>query len=89
MKLLLWLVLGLVVLYVLRKKARAARKAAEEQQHQQRPTAARPAGASQIEAEAMVCCAQCGVYLPESEALRNPAEKVFCSEEHRIQYSKR
>ena len=35
-------------------------------------------------AEAMVQCAHCGVHLPASEALHNPAGLAFCSHEHRL-----
>ena len=35
-------------------------------------------------AETMVQCAHCGVHLPASEALHNPAGLAFCSNEHRL-----
>ncbi|RTL55985.1 MAG: hypothetical protein EKK46_05180 [Rhodocyclaceae bacterium] len=35
--------------------------------------------------QAMVACAQCGVYLPEVEALRH-GDAVFCCQEHREQW---
>ncbi len=37
--------------------------------------------------EKMVSCAQCGVYLPQSEAISGVGELHFCSTEHRHQYS--
>lgn len=73
MKLILWLVLGLVVVYILRNKARpAARKSAS-------PRAAPPSA----DPEKMERCAECGVYLPASEALHDATGAMFCSEEHR------
>lgn len=77
MKLILWLVLALVVLYILRKKKRAPVK---------RPAAPQPSAALP-DAEAMLRCAECGVYLPASEALHDPAGSVFCSDEHRRRHA--
>jgi uncharacterized protein len=37
------------------------------------------------EGEAMVACAQCGIHLPDSEALPGRGG-VFCSEAHRLTY---
>ncbi len=34
-------------------------------------------------AEKMVRCAECGIHLPESEALPAPGARHFCSEAHR------
>ena len=33
--------------------------------------------------EAMVCCEHCGIYIPDSEAIRR-GRKVFCSKEHSL-----
>ena len=76
MKLILWLILGLAVLYILRNKKKPPAS---------RP-AARPAGAA-AEAEVMLRCADCGVYLPASEVLYDLAGKAFCSEEHRRRHA--
>jgi uncharacterized protein len=38
--------------------------------------------------EAMCQCAQCGTYFPASEAIRNTAGVLFCSEEHRAQHGR-
>lgn len=77
MKLILWLVLGLVVLYILRKKKKPPAN---------RSAAAQPSAASP-DAEAMLRCAECGVHLPASEALLDPAGSVFCSDEHRRRHA--
>lgn len=87
MRLLLWLVLGLIVYFALRSKARSMRDtmrgavkaemdAAAAAQNQQRPP---------MPAENMVACAQCQLYLPASEAIHlqtATAEQFFCCEEH-------
>ncbi len=76
MKLLLWLVLGLAVLYILRNKKKPAAS---------QPTAR--AAAATGEAEVMLRCADCGVYLPASEVLYDLAGKAFCSDEHRRRHA--
>ncbi len=38
------------------------------------------------DAEKMIGCAQCGVYLPQSEAVTGPDSLHFCSDEHRRHY---
>lgn len=35
--------------------------------------------------ENMVSCAQCGVHLPENEAIRD-GDRYFCSKEHRKEF---
>jgi uncharacterized protein len=35
----------------------------------------------------MLQCAHCGTYVPASEAVRNPAGAVFCSDAHRLLHS--
>lgn len=76
MKVLLWVLVALAVAMWLssgkRKPVDASRK--------ERGTA--PAGG----AEAMVCCAHCGVYVPASEAVVQ-AGVTFCCEEHRQRHS--
>lgn len=68
MKFLLWaLFIGAVVLFVLQ-----ARRGA-------RTRDSRALG----EAESMVRCAHCGIYVPESEAIAGPAGRVYCSDAHR------
>ena len=34
--------------------------------------------------EQMLACAQCGVHLPQSEAVTDAAGRPFCSEAHRL-----
>ena len=73
MKLLLWGVLIVLGVWALRNKLRAAQmRAHADISH------------PQIKAgEAMLCCAHCGVYFPESEATRGAAMTVYCCDEHR------
>ena len=40
-------------------------------------------------AEAMVKCAQCGIHLPDSEAVHGAGAIAFCSDEHRRIHSDR
>ena len=77
MKFLIWgAVLALVILWLLRPKARPA--------PQRKPPAA--AGAP----EAMLQCAECGTHFPASEALPATATgQVFCCEEHRRHHAAR
>lgn len=73
MKLLLWVLLIGLGVWALRSKLHAAQKRA--QADMPRP---------QIKnGEPMLCCAQCGIYFPESEAIRNDAMAVYCCDEHR------
>lgn len=73
MKLLLWGILIVLGIWALRSKLRAAQMRA--QADMPRP---------QIKnGEPMLCCAQCGVYFPESEAIRSDAVTVYCCDEHR------
>ena len=69
MKYLLWLGLIAVIWWVWSKRQAVARRPGEEQ---------RPAPA----VEKMVRCAQCGVYLPESDGVAADG-RVYCSEAHR------
>lgn len=79
MKFLLWAMIGLAIaMWLLRTNrpkpqvgARSASRVAEEPKP----------------AESMVSCAQCGTYIPASEALVTQSDKVFCSEEHRFQHT--
>jgi uncharacterized protein len=36
------------------------------------------------EPQAMLACAHCGVHLPRSDALMDPAGRPFCSDAHRL-----
>lgn len=69
MKLLAWLLLGILVFWALRSKKTGITE--------------KKAGTPHLDApELMVKCAHCGVYLPASEAIAQSGE-LFCSEEHR------
>jgi uncharacterized protein len=46
---------------------------------------ARRAGHRTLAAETMVRCAQCGVYVPQSEGVAARG-RTFCSQEHRKRY---
>jgi len=84
MRLLVWLVLAVLVIFAIRSKARGVQ--------------ANLRGTKDFDAEAampkqqsapvenMVACAQCHLYLPASEALHAvtpSADLYFCSEDHR------
>lgn len=75
MRLLAWLVLALLVMYALRKKAGAAMRPP--------PSSRQPGPAPGIDGETMVSCAHCGIYIPSSEAVHGAHDTVFCSTEHR------
>lgn len=77
MKFLLWLVVGFAaVTWLLRGKKTISHT----------PAAAPDARAKGV-SEPMVECAQCGMHIPASEAIINPAGASFCSEEHRLRHS--
>jgi uncharacterized protein len=67
-KILILLIIIVAVLYLVRKAGAG------------RPSANRPTGREQ--AERMVNCVQCGVYLPVSEALMERG-RYYCCEKHR------
>ncbi|MBC3869931.1 PP0621 family protein [Undibacterium oligocarboniphilum] len=71
MRLLIWLVFGLLVILAIRKKARPAA--------QDMPPPVTPSAAG--DAETMVCCAHCQIYLPASEAVIR-GQQTFCSTAH-------
>lgn len=68
MKLLAWLLLGILVIWALRSKKASVTEKTVETRHLDTP-------------ELMVKCAHCGVYLPASEAITQSGE-LFCSDEH-------
>ena len=76
MKLLLWLALALVVIYLLRSKKNKSSAA-------HRAMSPQPGFQRDADAESMVQCAHCGIYLPASESVSAPPGPVFCSEAHR------
>jgi uncharacterized protein len=79
MKLLLWgAICFAVVMWLLRTKKISAKPAGSTHNS---------ADSKHGDAEAMIRCAQCGVHIPLSEAVISRSNTVFCSEEHRQQYS--
>lgn len=79
MKLLMWLLLGVLVYWALRSQMK--RKHTEFRQHQTRQ--ANHAAAHSPPVENMVTCAYCQIYLPASEAIHQTStDQYFCSEEH-------
>jgi uncharacterized protein len=71
-RLLFWLALAVLVVYAIRSKTRQAPP----------PRAsARPKPERVTEAEAMSCCAHCGMYFPASEAVRADGLD-YCSPAH-------
>jgi len=83
MKLLLWAVIAaLIVAWIMREKKTSGTM------RDARQDAAR-ATRSLGEPQQMVQCAECGLYLPASEAIAGPSGKVFCGEEHRLQHAAR
>jgi uncharacterized protein len=74
LRLLVWLVLIAAGWWIVRKRTRPA------------PPPLRPApppAPAIAEPEPMVDCARCGLHLPASEALRDDAQRPYCSGEHR------
>lgn len=69
MKLLIWLAVIIVVIYLLRRAMR-------------RPPVIRPKQDDTLEQESMAQCAYCGVHFPASEAVSGSAAGPFCSAEH-------
>lgn len=76
MRLLMWLLLGVLVVFALRKKAQKLVNPAE-----QVPPAAAAQDVAAGNAEAMVCCEQCQLYIPASEAIFKE-RKAYCCAAH-------
>jgi uncharacterized protein len=68
---LLIIALAVWIVIVLIRNARG-----RKQVHEQRPA---------DKVENMVSCANCGIHLPEKDAIRE-GERFFCSEEHRNEF---
>jgi len=73
MKILLFVVCALVLLWLLRRSASG------------RPPPPPPRGPAAGSPQPMLACAQCGVHLPRDEALPGRGG-VFCGEAHRSAY---
>jgi uncharacterized protein len=77
-KLILILILAIVVFAIVKNYGR---RAARGEQGAPRPAEQKQSG------EDMVRCAKCGVNLPRSESMLSKG-KYFCSNEHRLQFTK-
>jgi uncharacterized protein len=75
-KILLWLAIGMVVVFWLLPSKKTL-KAHDPSQHNT------PGASTSGGAESMVPCAHCGVHIPVSEAVVGPSGAAFCSDEHR------
>ncbi|MES2106762.1 MAG: PP0621 family protein [Pseudomonadota bacterium] len=76
MRILIWLALFVLVILALRKKIQTASTPPRERQD------ATPSGGGKAaDAETMVCCASCRVYVPASEAVYK-GQQAYCCEEH-------
>jgi uncharacterized protein len=82
MKFVFWMVLIVIVVMALRAKGARARAQAEQAMRRQ---AAAHGAAHGGEAQTMVSCAQCGLYIPAPEAV-SAGGADFCCEQHRRQY---
>lgn len=80
MKFLLWAALAAIVVFWLTRGKRISSDAGSAANPEVPP----PEGTT----EPMVQCAHCGTHIPASESVSSPSGKVFCSEEHRLQYGK-
>jgi len=76
MRILIWLALFVLVILALRKKIQTVSAPGREQR-----AAAPPAGDTARDAETMVCCATCQIYIPASEAVHK-GQQTYCCEEH-------
>jgi uncharacterized protein len=82
MRLLVWLVLGLLVYFALRSKLRSSSHPSSTPRQQAHSGQANDHG-TQAGAETMVSCAHCGMYIPASEAI-SQSGRSYCSDEHRL-----
>ncbi|MBR7793185.1 hypothetical protein KDM87_11295 [Undibacterium sp. FT147W] len=84
MKLLMWLVLAVLVILAIRKKARPMTQDSMRSRNAETASDASsfdmPATAT-TPAETMVCCAHCQIYLPASEAVIR-GQQTYCSSAH-------
>jgi uncharacterized protein len=95
MKMLVWFIVGfLVVMWYLHvKKARQQAKQKPARTEHSADGGSTAPGASSADAsaaapESMLRCAQCGLYIPSSEAVTASDGRLsYCSDEHRRQHS--
>ncbi|GGC82113.1 PP0621 family protein [Undibacterium terreum] len=81
MRILIWLALFVLVILALKKKIQTV--SSPEREQKPAPPAAGN-GTRAGEAETMVCCAACQVYIPASEAVYK-GRQTYCCEEHASQ----
>jgi len=94
MKLLVWLLLGLLVYWALRSQIKRNQQrrnptrsgsARDSSARGSAPSSAQPSPNSSTPIENMVACSYCQIYLPASEAIRlvtASTEHYYCSTEH-------
>lgn len=87
--LLLLLVAGKWLMNYQQRRQVAARMRDGAEKNQTNRDASRAAREALPPAERMVQCAQCGTYLPESEALRGANDLHFCCADHRHAFAGR
>ena len=75
MRLLFWLALLVLIVMAIRKKMQPVVRA------QQEPAVDQHVPAAGDEAENMVCCAHCQMYLPASDAVYR-GQQAYCSSAH-------
>jgi hypothetical protein len=88
MRLLVWIILGVVVYLALRKKSQnigrpdaASGTWNGERNGSDSNSKKTTAGVAQGQGETMVCCVQCQVYVPASEAIVR-GDKAYCCQAH-------
>lgn len=91
MKLLVWLLLGVLVYFALRKNLRAA---SDKKTQAQAPAndwadASTTYSANKKESEAMLNCAHCQVYFPASEAVVRGSQSFCCLEHAELSTNKK
>lgn len=79
-RLLFWIALAVLVVAAIRSKLRGMVPKQPGPPHRHGPAAGRAADA-EAAAEAMACCAHCGMYFPASEAVRADGLD-YCSPAH-------
>lgn len=84
MRIILWLLLGVLVILALKKKARDMQSRTFQTPPEAAPSAA--PGHAVRDAEDMVSCAHCQLYVPVSEAVLR-GELHFCSAAHADQHT--
>jgi uncharacterized protein len=88
MRIILWLLLGVLVILALKKKARDMQSRAYQSRSEMGPASAPSAAPAHTvkDAEDMVSCAHCQLYVPVSDAVLR-GELHFCSVAHADQHT--